>query len=101
MFYLCFIEFGRGEQGFSCKENVYEVKHKLYELEEMCREKKCFRASKSAIINIAKIARISPSFAYKREQHATSTDYSFYIVGSDSDCSRIGHGNCGEPRGRC
>ncbi|MGG1551077.1 LytTR family DNA-binding domain-containing protein [Paenibacillus ferrarius] len=49
------------------KDNVYEVKHKLYELEEMCKEKKCFRASKSTIINIAKISHVSPSFSGRFE----------------------------------
>ncbi|MFA1736549.1 LytTR family DNA-binding domain-containing protein [Lysinibacillus fusiformis] len=38
-----------------CEDNVFEVKHKLYELEEICKEKGCFRATKSTILNIAKI----------------------------------------------
>ncbi|PZD94766.1 LytTR family transcriptional regulator [Paenibacillus sambharensis] len=46
-----------------CKNNVHEVKQKLYELEELCREKHCFRASKSTILNIAKISSIQPSIS--------------------------------------
>ncbi|MEN1985643.1 LytTR family DNA-binding domain-containing protein [Paenibacillus hubeiensis] len=46
-----------------CKNNVHEVKQKLYELEELCKEKYCFRASKSTILNIAKISSIHPSIS--------------------------------------
>lgn len=46
-----------------CKNKVHEVKQKLYELEELCREKNCFRASKSTILNIAKIESIRPSIS--------------------------------------
>lgn len=46
-----------------CKNNVHEVKQKLYELEEVCREKHYFRASKSTILNIAKISSIHPSIS--------------------------------------
>lgn len=50
-----------------CKDNVYEVKHKLYELEELCKDKNCFRASKSTILNIAKISSVHPSFSGRFE----------------------------------
>ncbi|MFE0560703.1 LytTR family DNA-binding domain-containing protein [Paenibacillus sp. NPDC058910] len=46
-----------------CKNNVHEVKQKLYELEELCKENHCFRASKSTILNIAKISSIHPSIS--------------------------------------
>ncbi|MED4202715.1 LytTR family DNA-binding domain-containing protein [Neobacillus mesonae] len=46
-----------------CKDNVFEVKQKLYELEEFCKGKNCFRASKSTILNIAKISSIHPSIS--------------------------------------
>ncbi|MCP8968112.1 LytTR family DNA-binding domain-containing protein [Ectobacillus ponti] len=49
------------------EDNVFEVKQKLYELEELCRGKGCFRASKSTILNIAKISAISPSFSGRFE----------------------------------
>ncbi|KHL96550.1 histidine kinase [Paenibacillus sp. IHB B 3415] len=49
---------------FVYSENqVHEVKQKLYELEELCRDKNCFRASKSTILNIAKIASVRPSLS--------------------------------------
>ncbi|PFS01987.1 histidine kinase [Bacillus thuringiensis] len=50
-----------------CKDDVFEVKQKLYELEELCKEKNCFRASKSTILNIAKIASIYPSISGRFE----------------------------------
>jgi len=50
-----------------CKDNVYEVKHKLYELEELCKDKNCFRASKSTILNIAKVSSVHPSFSGRFE----------------------------------
>jgi len=50
-----------------CKDKVYEVKQKLYEIEELCKEKKCFRASKSTILNIAQISFIRPSLSGRFE----------------------------------
>ncbi|WP_042348121.1 LytTR family DNA-binding domain-containing protein [Bacillus massiliigorillae] len=50
-----------------CKDNVFEVKQKLYELEALCKEKNCFRASKSTILNIAKISYINPSISGRFE----------------------------------
>ncbi len=50
-----------------CKDNVFEVKHKLYELEEICKDKDCFRATKSTILNIAKISSVHPSFSGRFE----------------------------------
>ncbi|MEH7097476.1 LytTR family DNA-binding domain-containing protein [Neobacillus vireti] len=50
-----------------CKNSVFEVKQKLYELEELCKEKNCFRASKSTILNIAKISSIYPSISGRFE----------------------------------
>lgn len=46
-----------------CKNNVHEVKQKLYELEELCKEKHYFRASKSTILNITKISSVHPSIS--------------------------------------
>ena len=45
------------------KDDVFEVKQKLYELEELCKNKNFFRASKSTILNIAKISSVSPSIS--------------------------------------
>jgi len=50
-----------------CKDSVYEVKQKLYKLEELCRDKKCFRASKSTILNIATISYIHPTISARFE----------------------------------
>lgn len=49
------------------KDNVFEVRKKLYELEEVYKEKNCFRASKSTILNITKIASIYPSISGRFE----------------------------------
>ncbi|WHY66572.1 LytTR family DNA-binding domain-containing protein [Neobacillus sp. SuZ13] len=50
-----------------CKDDVFEVKQKLYELEELCKEKNCFRPSKSTILNIAKISSIYPTISGRFE----------------------------------
>lgn len=50
-----------------CKDSVFEVKQKLYELEGLCEGKNCFRASKSTIINITKISSIYPSLSGRFE----------------------------------
>lgn len=50
-----------------CKDNVFEVKQKLYELEKLCSEKNFFRASKSTILNIAKISSVYPSISGRFE----------------------------------
>ena len=50
-----------------CKEKVFESKQKLYELEEVYRGRKFFRASKSIIINITKISFVRPSISGRFE----------------------------------
>lgn len=50
-----------------CKDQVYEVKHKLYELEELCKKRNFFRASKSTILNIAKFSILHPSLSGRFE----------------------------------
>ncbi|MEY9974287.1 DNA-binding LytR/AlgR family response regulator [Lysinibacillus sp. RC46] len=50
-----------------CRNNVFEVKQKLYELEELCKGKNCFRASKSTILNIAKISSVYPTISGRFE----------------------------------
>lgn len=49
------------------KDSVLEVKQKLYELEALCEERKCFRASKSTILNITKIAHVYPTLSGRFE----------------------------------
>ncbi len=50
-----------------CKQNVYESKLKLYEIEENYDNTYFFRASKSVILNITKIKSISPAFSGRFE----------------------------------
>jgi len=46
-----------------CRNEIYECKQKLYELERICDQRKFFRASKSTIINIKKVSYIKPSIS--------------------------------------
>jgi DNA-binding LytR/AlgR family response regulator len=50
-----------------CKQNVYETKLKLYEIEEEYSNTTFFRASKSVILNVSKIKSISPAFSGRFE----------------------------------
>ncbi len=45
-----------------CDKKVYEIKSKLYEIEETYNYFGFFRISKSAVVNIKKISSISPLF---------------------------------------
>lgn len=45
-----------------CEKRVFESKLKLYEIEEEYSNTDFFRASKSTIINLAKIQKLSPAF---------------------------------------
>ena len=44
------------------EKEVYETKLKLYALEEIFRNTDFFRASKSCIVNLSKVKRLSPAF---------------------------------------
>lgn len=44
------------------EQDVYETKQKLYELEEQFEGTDFFRASKSCIVNLAKVKSVSPAF---------------------------------------
>lgn len=44
-----------------CKNREYETKQKLYELEEILREKHFLRVSKSVLLNLMKVSSIKPS----------------------------------------
>ena len=50
-----------------CKQNVYETKLKLYEIEEEYRNTDFFRASKSVILNVSKIKSITPAYSGRFE----------------------------------
>ena len=43
------------------QSKVYETKQKLYELEELLRDKRFLRISKSALLNLMKISSIKPA----------------------------------------
>ena len=52
-----------------CHLDVFEVKYKLYELEEMFVPLDFVRCSKSLIVNMEKIEYLSPLFSGKLEAH--------------------------------
>lgn len=43
------------------KNQVYEIKNKLYELEELHKKRKFFRCSKSVLVNLLKIECVKPA----------------------------------------
>lgn len=45
-----------------CQKEVYEIKHRLYELEAELPALDFFRSSKSTILNVNKIKSLSPAF---------------------------------------
>ncbi|ROR28492.1 LytTR family transcriptional regulator [Mobilisporobacter senegalensis] len=50
-----------------CENKIYESRQKLYELEQLCENRRFFRCSKSTILNIEKIKIIHPSFSGRFE----------------------------------
>jgi len=50
-----------------CKQNVYETKLKLYEIEEEYKNTNYFRASKSVILNVTKIKCVSSAYSGRFE----------------------------------
>lgn len=49
------------------EQGVYEIRHKLYEIEEEYAGTDFFRASKSVIINLAKVKQFAPDFGGRFE----------------------------------
>ena len=43
------------------KNKVYETRHKLYELEEILKEKRFLRVPKSTLLNLMKVSAIKPA----------------------------------------
>ena len=64
---VCYFEGVDNKVFIYCKQNVYETKLKLYEIEEEYENTNYFRASKSIIVNITKIKSISPAFSGRFE----------------------------------
>lgn len=52
-----------------CKNSVFEIKQKLYEIEESYHDSDFLRISKSVIVNVSKIVKVSPGFNGKFEAH--------------------------------
>ena len=52
-----------------CHSDVYEIKYKLYELENQFSSLDFARCSKSMIVNLEKIEYLSPLFSGKMEAH--------------------------------
>lgn len=50
-----------------CEQEVYEIKSKLYELEEELPARNFLRAAKSTILNLNKIASLAPAFGGRFE----------------------------------
>ena len=50
-----------------CKASVYEIKSKLYELEELLPSNDFLRAAKSTILNLNKIKSLTPAFGGRFE----------------------------------
>lgn len=64
---IYYFEAVEGKVFMYCRDNIFEVKQKLYELEELCKGKNCFRASKSTILNITKISSVYPTISGRFE----------------------------------
>ncbi|MEY9978527.1 LytTR family DNA-binding domain-containing protein [Lysinibacillus sp. RC79] len=64
---IYYFEAVEGKVFMYCRDNVFEVKQKLYELEELCKGKNCLRASKSTILNITKISSVYPTISGRFE----------------------------------
>jgi DNA-binding LytR/AlgR family response regulator len=51
-----------GERVFACtNKNVYELKSRLYELEDAYKDRHFLRCSKSVVLNLLRIASLSPA----------------------------------------
>ena len=59
---VCYIESVDNRVFLYTAKQVYETKQKLYELEELLREKYFLRISKSLLVNLMKIKSIKPAF---------------------------------------
>lgn len=55
-----------------CEKNVYEVKQKLYELEQIYDHTDFLRISKAMIVNVSKISKIVPMFNGRLEAVLTN-----------------------------
>lgn len=58
---ICYIEAVENKVFLYTQKQVFETKQRLYELEEMLREKYFLRVSKSLLLNLMKIRSIKPA----------------------------------------
>ena len=58
---IFYIESVNNKTFIYCKNREYETKQKLYELEEILREKHFLRVSKSVLLNLMKVSSIKPA----------------------------------------
>ena len=58
---ICYIESVDNKAFIYTKNKVYETRQRLYELEELLREKHFLRVSKSMLLNLMKISSIKPA----------------------------------------
>ena len=58
---VCYIEAVDNKVFLYTQKQVYETRQKLYELEEMLREKYFLRVSKSLLLNLMKVRSIKPA----------------------------------------
>ena len=59
---ICYIESVDGKTFLYTKDQVYETTYRIYELEEMLRQKHFLRISKPMLVNLMKIRSIQPAF---------------------------------------
>ena len=64
---VCYFEANENRVFAYCNSEVYEIKYKLYELEELFSPLDFVRCSKSMIVNMEKIDFLSPLFSGKLE----------------------------------
>ncbi len=58
---VCYIEAVDNRVFIYCMKQVYETKHKLYELEDILSEKQFLRVSKSILLNLMKVHALKPA----------------------------------------
>lgn len=58
---ICYIESVDNKAFLYTKNKVYETKQRLYELEDILREKRFLRVSKSTLLNLMKVSSIKPA----------------------------------------
>ena len=66
---VCYFESNENRVFAYCSSDVYEIKYKLYELEDLFGPLDFVRCSKSLIVNMEKIECLSPLFSGKLEAH--------------------------------